>query len=132
MHCNAFRRRPYVLPCLSTISVVSSQRETDRPDVYMVDFVRNVLLISTRGTMRFEPCFLSLIRSESQRYIGTGTAGISGARAAKKAKASSSRDSRAARTLINIIVLVDCPCVATVYNNTYINYLSKKNQDFFY
>jgi hypothetical protein len=28
------------------------------------------------------------------------------------------------------ISLVGCPCVATAYNNTHVNYLSKKIQDF--
>jgi hypothetical protein len=31
---------------------------------------------------------------------------------------------------IHKVLLVGCPCVATAYNNTHVNYPSKKFQDF--
>jgi hypothetical protein len=33
--------------------------------------------------------------------------------------------------LVYILKLVGSPCVATAYNNTHVNYLSKKIQDFY-
>jgi hypothetical protein len=35
------------------------------------------------------------------------------------------------RTVRYIYILVGCPCVATAYNNTHVNYPSKKIQDFY-